>query len=166
MKTNRLVLFREAIAVCCENRTGHTDTVRISQEMHCVSATKTNLNSIIRLVWLSGWSDYQTNLNSIIRLVWSDYQTNLIMLFRRTFAVYCENYTEHTDTVRTSHETHYFSATKSNRLMLFEETVPVYCENHTEHTNTIYGQNAEFSFCLQYVNKAPLLNKNPVFSII
>jgi hypothetical protein len=54
------------------------------------------------------------------------------MLFRETVAVYCENHTEHTDTVRTSHETHYVSATEPNRLMLFGETVYVYCEN-TEH---------------------------------
>jgi hypothetical protein len=43
---------------------------------------------------------------------------------------------EHTDTVRTSQETHYASATEPNRLMLFGETVAVYCENHTEHTVT------------------------------
>jgi hypothetical protein len=59
------------------------------------------------------------------------------MLFREAVAVYCENQTEHTDTVRTSQETHYVSATEPNRLMLFEETVAVYCENHTEHTNTV-----------------------------
>jgi hypothetical protein len=44
------------------------------------------------------------------------------------FAVYCEKHTEHTDTVRTSQETHYVSATEPNRLMLFGETVAVYCE--------------------------------------
>jgi translation initiation factor IF-1 len=73
------------------------------------------------------------------------------MLFRETVAVYCENHTEHTNTfcvgriysnsVRTSQETHYVSATKPNRLMLFRETVAVYCENHAEHTNTLCGQN-------------------------
>jgi hypothetical protein len=55
------------------------------------------------------------------------------MLFEETVAVYCENHTEHTDTVRTLQETHYVSATNTNRLMLFRETVAVYCENHTEH---------------------------------
>jgi hypothetical protein len=35
------------------------------------------------------------------------------MLFGETVAVYCENHTEHTDTVRTSQETHYISATAS-----------------------------------------------------
>jgi hypothetical protein len=58
-------------------------------------------------------------------------------LFRKTVPVYCENHTEHTDTVRTSQETHYVSATETNRLMLFRETVTVYCENHTEHTDTV-----------------------------
>jgi hypothetical protein len=79
------------------------------------------------------------------------------MLFGETFAVYCVNRTEHTNTlcgqnaefwcvnsVRTLQEAHYVSTTKPNRLMLFRETVAVYCENHTEHTNTLCRQNAEF----------------------
>jgi translation initiation factor IF-1 len=66
------------------------------------------------------------------------------MLFEETVAVYCENHTERTDTVRTSQETHQVSATKPNQLMLFGETVAVYCENHMEHTNTFCGQNAMF----------------------
>jgi hypothetical protein len=37
------------------------------------------------------------------------------------------------NSVRTSQETHYVSATETNRLMLFEGTAAVYCENHTEH---------------------------------
>jgi hypothetical protein len=41
------------------------------------------------------------------------------MLFGETVAVYCENHTEHTDTVRTLQETHHVSATETNRLMLF-----------------------------------------------
>jgi hypothetical protein len=57
------------------------------------------------------------------------------MLFGETVAVYSENHTEHTDTVRTSQETHYVSTIEPNRLMLlFGETVAVYCGNHTEHT--------------------------------
>jgi hypothetical protein len=59
------------------------------------------------------------------------------MLFGETDPVYCENHTEHTDTVRTLQETHYVSARDSNRLMLFGEADPVYCENHTEHTDTV-----------------------------
>jgi hypothetical protein len=35
----------------------------------------------------------------------------------------------YTNSVRTSQETHYFSATKPSRLILFRETVAVYCEN-------------------------------------
>jgi hypothetical protein len=61
------------------------------------------------------------------------------MQLRETVAVYCENLKEHTDiyinSVRTSQETHYGSATKPNRLMLFGETVTVYCENHMENTD-------------------------------
>jgi hypothetical protein len=41
------------------------------------------------------------------------------------------------NSVRTSQETHYVSATETNRLMLFRETVAVYRENHTEHINTL-----------------------------
>jgi hypothetical protein len=48
------------------------------------------------------------------------------------------------NSVRTSQETHYVSATKPNRLMLFGETVAVYCENRTEYINTLCGQNIEF----------------------
>jgi hypothetical protein len=39
---NRLMLFRETVAVYCENHTEHTDTVRTSQESPYVSATETN----------------------------------------------------------------------------------------------------------------------------
>jgi hypothetical protein len=60
------------------------------------------------------------------------------MLFRETVAVYCENHTEHTDTVRTSQEIHYVSTTETNRSMLFRETVAVYCENHTKHRYSSY----------------------------
>jgi hypothetical protein len=59
------------------------------------------------------------------------------MLFRETFAVYRENLTEHTDTFRTSQETHYVPATEPNRLILSGKTVPVYCENRTVHTDTV-----------------------------
>jgi hypothetical protein len=71
------------------------------------------------------------------------------MLFKETVAVYCEKHTEHTDTVRTSQETHYVSATETNRLMLFGETVAVYCENHTEHTDTVRTSQAHITSPLQ-----------------
>jgi hypothetical protein len=66
-------------------------------------------------------------------------ETHHIILYRAQTvkAVYCKNHTEHTDTVRTSQEIHYVSATEPNRLMLFRETVAVYCENHTEHSDAV-----------------------------
>jgi hypothetical protein len=42
--------------------------------------------------------------------------------------------------VRTSQETHHFSAAEPNRLMLCGETAAVCCENRTEHTDTLCGQ--------------------------
>jgi hypothetical protein len=48
------------------------------------------------------------------------------------------------NSVRTSQETHYVSATKPNRLMLFRKTVAVYCEKHTGHINTLCEKNPEF----------------------
>jgi translation initiation factor IF-1 len=73
------------------------------------------------------------------------------MLFWETVAVYCENHSEHTNTLcgqKTQSVPHrkHISATKPNRLMLFRETIAVYCENHTEHTNTLCGQNSEFRY--------------------
>jgi hypothetical protein len=52
------------------------------------------------------------------------------------------------NSVRTSQETHYVSATKPNRLLLFRETVAGYCENRTEHTNTLQTNIRDFSLCL------------------
>jgi ribosomal protein L44E len=76
------------------------------------------------------------------------------MRFRETAAVYCENHTEHTDTVRTSQETHYVSATKPDMLMLFGETVAVYCENHTEHRYSSYlrGNTLQLRYRARTVN--------------
>jgi hypothetical protein len=56
------------------------------------------------------------------------------------------------NSVRTSQETHYVSATKPSRLMLFEETVAVYCANYTKHTDTFCGQNAEVAHMLTKVS--------------
>jgi hypothetical protein len=77
------------------------------------------------------------------------------MPFGETVDSCCENRTEHTDTVRTSQEAHYVSATEPNRLTLFGETVAVYCENRTEHTdNTLWAEcNAYLTvntLCLRY----------------
>jgi hypothetical protein len=69
-----------------------------------------------------------------------------IKLPEGTVSFYCDNSTEHTDTVwgqnavRTSQETRYFSAIEPNRLKLFGETVAVYFENSTEHTDTLCRQ--------------------------
>jgi hypothetical protein len=68
---NRSMLCGETVAVYCETRTEHTDTlcgqnaVRTSQETRYVCAT----------------------------------EPNLLMLFRETVAVYCKNRMEHTDTL-------------------------------------------------------------------
>jgi hypothetical protein len=75
-------------------------------------------------------SPYPKELKKLINL-------NQLMLFGETATVYCENHTEHTDTNRTSQETHYVSVTETNRLMLYRETAAVYCENRTEHSNPI-----------------------------
>jgi hypothetical protein len=49
--------------------------------------------------------------DSHLSLYVSATETSRLMLFGETVAVYCENHTEHADTVRTSQETHYVSAT-------------------------------------------------------
>jgi hypothetical protein len=79
-------------------------------------------------------------------------------MFGEAIAVYCQNHTEHINTlcgqnavyinsVRTSQETHYISATKPNRLMLFREIIAVYRENYTEHIHCVGRlQSAEFHY--------------------
>jgi hypothetical protein len=70
------------------------------------------------------------------------------MLFKEIIALHCENHKKHTNSyknsVRTSQETHYVSATKPNRLVLFIETIAVYCENHMEYKNTLRSKNVGF----------------------
>jgi hypothetical protein len=78
------------------------------------------------------------------------------MPFRETVAVYCENSTEHTDTVRTSRKTHYVSATEPNRLMLYGETVAVYSENNTEHKVTLCVQNVAYTRIQSVPHRNPL----------
>jgi hypothetical protein len=56
-----------------------------------------------------------------------------------------------TDTVCTSQETHYVSATETTQLMLFGKTVAVYCENHTEHTDALFEHNIGFGMIAQVV---------------
>jgi hypothetical protein len=74
------------------------------------------------------------------------------MLFGETVAVYCENHTEHTNTLPnniwefslylTGNALHLHN--KDQPVIAVWETVNVYCENHTKHTNTPLGQNAEY----------------------
>jgi hypothetical protein len=74
------------------------------------------------------------------------------MLCGETVAGFCENRTEHTDSiwaVRTSQETHHMSATQPNRLMLCGETVAVCCENRTEHTDTVVPHRKHITSPLQ-----------------
>jgi hypothetical protein len=87
------------------------------------------------------------------------------MLFRKTVAVNYENHTEHTDTVRTSQDTHYVSTTEPNRLMLFRETVAVYCENHTERINTV-GTSQE-THCVSATKSSRLMlsRKQSLFTV-
>jgi hypothetical protein len=59
---------------------------------------------------------------------------------------------EYKNSVRTSQETHYVSATKPNRLMLFREIIAVYCENHMEHMNTLHGPTVKYSMLKQMVH--------------
>jgi hypothetical protein len=112
-KTSRLMLFREIIAICCENHTDHTNniySVRTSQETYYVSATKLN-----RLILFS--------------------ETVAVYCENHT------EHTNNIYSVRTSQETHYVSATKPNRLILFRETVAVCCENYAKFINTLCEQN-------------------------
>jgi hypothetical protein len=63
------------------------------------------------------------------------------------------------NSIRTSQETHYVSATNPNRLILFRETVAVYCENHRKHTNTVFWENPELRYvkaCGTYKNHRAL----------
>jgi hypothetical protein len=47
------------------------------------------------------------------------------------------------NSVLTSQEIHYVSATKTKRLVLFRQRVGVHFKNNPEHTSTLYGENAE-----------------------
>jgi hypothetical protein len=87
------------------------------------------------------------------------------MLFRETVADYCENHMEHTDTVRTSHETHYTSVTEPNRLTLFGETVAVYCENHTEHTDIVRTSQETHYVSATEPNRLCCLGKQSLFIV-
>jgi translation initiation factor IF-1 len=67
------------------------------------------------------------------------------VLFGETVTVYCDNRTEHTNTLPNNiqESSLYLTANtlrlryKAQPVMLFGETVAVYCENRMEHTTTL-----------------------------
>jgi hypothetical protein len=72
------------------------------------------------------------------------------------------------NSVLTSQETNYFSATKTSLLMLFRETVAVYCENHMRHTNTLFERKADFLYIQvggTYINHWTLRGFYDTFSL-
>jgi hypothetical protein len=74
-KPNRLMLFKETVAVYCENRTKHRYTLWAERSIYKFST------------YLTG---------NILRLA---INPNRLMLFKETVAVYCENHTEYTNTL-------------------------------------------------------------------
>jgi hypothetical protein len=48
------------------------------------------------------------------------------------------------NSIPTSQETHYVSATNINWLILFRETIALYCESRKKHKITLCGKDAEF----------------------
>jgi thioredoxin-related protein len=159
---NRLMLFGETVAVYCENHTEHTDTVRNSQETHYVSATKPNRLMLFGEA-VAVYCENHIHIQSVPhkKHFTSPLQRTTSYCCLRKQSLFIVRTVRNTDTVRTSHETHYVSTTKPNRLMLFGETVAVYCENHTEHTDTLCGQNTEIHCvkkCGSYTNHCVVLS--------
>jgi hypothetical protein len=98
------MLFRETVAVYCENHTEHTNPVRISQVTHYVSATETNRLILFKetvAVYCENHAEHTNpvRISQVTHYV-SATETNRLMLFKETVAVYCENHTEHTNTQR------------------------------------------------------------------
>jgi predicted Zn-dependent protease with MMP-like domain len=116
-KPNRLMLFTETVAVYCENHTEHTDPVRAAQKTHYVSATKPNRLMLFRetvAVYCENQTEHTNTLSGqnvetlCIRIQFVPHRKritffttkpNRLMLFRETVVVYCENHTEHTNTL-------------------------------------------------------------------
>jgi hypothetical protein len=78
------------------------------------------------------------------------------MLVRETVAVYCENHTEHINTLcgqnaetlyiriqSVLHRKHVTSPLQRPTVYLLGEIIAVYFENHTKYKNTLSWQNAE-----------------------
>jgi hypothetical protein len=110
------MLCGETVAVWCENRTEHTDTlwaVRTSQETHHVSVTEPNQ---LMLCGKQSLFAVRTVRNTQIHCVGSLYLTG------------------------NTSSLHY----RAQPVNAVWETVAVCCENRTEHTDTLRGQNVEF----------------------
>jgi hypothetical protein len=119
------MLFREAIAVYCENHTEQTDSVCTLQETHYFSATETSQLMLFRET--VAWEPYGRHKSSYYltgnTLHPRSRDQPVIVVLCETVAVCCENHKEHIYAVCTSQEAHYISATETSRLMLFRETV-------------------------------------------
>jgi thioredoxin-related protein len=93
------MLFRETVAVYCENHMEHTDTVRNSQETHYVSATETNRLILFKETVAVYCESHTEHTNTVRTSQETHYvsatKTNRLMLFKETVAVYCENRMEH-----------------------------------------------------------------------
>jgi hypothetical protein len=102
----QLMLCGETVAVCCENRTEHIDTllaVRTSQETYHVSATEPNRLTLcgetVAVCCENRTEHTDTVLTSQETHHISATEPNRLMLCGKTVAVCCENRTEHTDTL-------------------------------------------------------------------
>jgi hypothetical protein len=101
-KPNRLVLFRERVAVYYEDHTVHTDTVRTSQVTRSVSATKPNRLMLFGetvAVYCENHTEHTVEFVPHRKHYIYATKPNRLMLFGEIVAVYCDNHTEHTNTL-------------------------------------------------------------------
>jgi hypothetical protein len=120
------------IRVFCQSRLCKTDHVyltcllyniyKFSSYLTCNTLHLPNKAQPVNAVWRNSRC-----------LLWEPYGTHKYAVWAECRDILYKN------SVRTSQETHYVSATVINRLMLSGETVAVYYENHTEHINTLTG---------------------------
>jgi hypothetical protein len=118
---NRLMLCGETVAVCCESRTEHTDTVRTSQGTHRFSTIQPNrlmLCGETAAVCCENRTEHRYSpylTGDTLRLHYRAQPVNAVWGKQLLFAV---RTVRNTDTVCTSQETHHVSTTEPNRLML------------------------------------------------
>jgi hypothetical protein len=87
------MLFVDTVAVLCENHTKHTDTVCGQHvEIWCVKSGGIYSNLWALKCKLVLRTSQETHYISATK-------PNRLMLFGETVAVYCEDHTEHTDTL-------------------------------------------------------------------